>query len=227
MPRPQAATARAAAAAVPAHAPARRPAAPARRRSGRTAQPARRAPAVVAPRPGLGPALGRFVEAGTAGLLDRLLRGRLWVGFIGVLLAGIVFLNVSLLQLNQDIARTSVHAAALDRQNSALRQRLAALDSIDRIIRVAQARGMIMPPPGEYRYLRAHPWLDAAVAARRPRAASTSAIASASTTSSTSTTTGVTSTPAAAPSTTAGPPATTTGSISATSGSPSATAGAP
>ena len=177
MARSQAATARAAAGAVPAHAPARRPAAPARRRSGRTAQPARRAPAVAAPRPGLGPALGRFVEAGTAGLLDRLLRGRLWVGFIGALLAGIVFLNVSLLQLNQDIARTSVHAAALDRQNSTLRQHLAALDSIDRIIRVAQARGMVMPPPGEYRYLRAHAWLDAAVAARRPRPVSPPTVA--------------------------------------------------
>ena len=33
-----------------------------------------------------------------------------------------------------------------------------------------------MPPPGEYRYLRAHPWLDAAVAARRPKAASPSII---------------------------------------------------
>jgi len=172
MARSQAATARAAAGAAPAHAPARRPAAPARRRSGRTAQPARRAPAVAAPRPGLAPALGRFVEARTAGLLDRLLRGRLWVGFIGVLLVGIVFLNVSLLQLNQDIARTSVHAAALERQNSGLRERLAAMDSVDRTIRVAQTRGMVMPPPGEYRYLRAHPWLDAAVAARRPKPAS-------------------------------------------------------
>jgi len=176
MARSQAATARAAAGAAPAHAPARRPAAPARRRSGRTAQPARRAPAVAAPRPGLAPALGRFVEARTAGLLDRLLRGRLWVGFVGVLLAGIVFLNVSLLQLNQDIARTSVHAAALERQNSGLRERLAAMDSVDRTIRVAQTRGMVMPPPGEYRYLRAHPWLDAAVAARRPKPASPSIV---------------------------------------------------
>ena len=186
MARSQAATVRAAAGAVPAHAPARRPAAPARRRSGRTAPPARRRPAVAAPRTGLAHALGRFVEARTAGLLDRLLRGRLWVGFVGVLLVGIVFLNVSLLQLNQDIARTSVHAAALERQNSGLRERLAAMDSVDRIIRVAQARGMVMPPPGEYRYLRAHPWLDAAVAARRP--SSTSATNPAATTTSATTT---------------------------------------
>jgi len=65
-----------------------------------------------------------------------------------------------------------VHAAALERQNSGLRERLAAMDSVDRTIRVAQTRGMVMPPPGEYRYLRAHPWLDAAVAARRPKPAS-------------------------------------------------------
>jgi cell division protein FtsL len=118
-------------------------------------------------------AVGRFVEARTQGLLDRLLRGRLWVVFVGALLAGIVFLNVSLLQLNQEIARTSVHAAALDRQNSSLRARLSALDSSERIQERAAARGMTMPAPSEYRYLRARPELDAKLAARRAIAPST------------------------------------------------------
>jgi cell division protein FtsL len=100
-------------------------------------------------------------------LLDRLLRGRLWVGCMGALLAGIVFLNVSLLQLNQEIARTTTHATALDRQNSTLRARLATLEPTERIQRLAEARGMRMPAPGQYRYLRARPWLDSELAARR------------------------------------------------------------
>src|SRR5438105_1268493 len=130
-----------ASAAAPAHVPPRRSGATqTRRRSGRVVEPARRAPspAVARPRGRVAPTVARFVEARTSGLLDQLLRGRLWVGFIGALLAGIVFLNVSLLQLNQDIARTTVRATALDRQNSALRTRLAVLDSAARIQRLAE-----------------------------------------------------------------------------------------
>jgi cell division protein FtsL len=89
---------------------------------------------------------------------------------VGALLAGIVFLNVSLLQLNQEIARTTTQATALDRQNSTLRARLAALEPSERIQRLAEARGMRMPAPGQYRYLRARPWLDAELAARRTTA---------------------------------------------------------
>ena len=138
------------------------------------------------------------------------------MGFIGALLAGIVFLNVSLLQLNQDIARTTVRATALDRQNSALRARLAVLDSAARIQRLAEARGMLMPAPGQYRYLRARPWLDAELANRRaaqsrqlalaPSSAAQSPTAPAAGTAAT-TTTAATATPvAAAPTATAGTP---------------------
>ena len=208
-----------ASAAAPEHAPPRRSGATqTRRRSGRVVEPARRAPspAVARPRGRVAPTVARFVEARTSGLLDQLLRGRLWVGFIGALLAGIVFLNVSLLQLNQDIARTTVRATALDRQNSALRARLAVLDSAARIQRLAEARGMLMPAPGQYRYLRARPWLDAELANRRaaqsrqlalvPSSAAQSPTAPAAGTAAT-TTTAATATPvAAAPTATAGTP---------------------
>ena len=211
-----------ASAAVPAHAPPHRSGATqTRRRSGRVVEPARRAPspAVARPRGRVAPTVARFVEARTSGLLDQLLRGRLWVGFIGALLAGIVFLNVSLLQLNQDIAHTTVRATALDRQNSALRARLAVLDSAARIQRLAEARGMLMPAPGQYRYLRARPWLDAELANRRaaqPRqlalapssvAQSPTAPAAGSTTTTTTTTSAAAATPVpAAPTATAGTP---------------------
>src|SRR5947209_4829160 len=127
---------------------------PARRRT--RPEPQHRPPRpqpVQAPRPRATSALLRFAENRANGLLDWLLRGRLWVGCIGALLAGIVFLNVSLLELNQEIARTSAKAGVLDRQNSALRMRLSGLDSTDRIQRIAQRRGMLFPQAGDYRYL--------------------------------------------------------------------------
>jgi cell division protein FtsL len=212
--------------AAPARAPARpRPASPPRRRSG-PAQPARRprpAPRVDA-RGSAALALGRFLEARTQGLVERLLRGRLWVGFVGVLLAGIVFLNVSLLQLNQEIARTAVHATALDRQNSGLRARLSALDSSDRIQRLAEQHGMTMPAPGQYRYLRARPWLDSELAARRTVPPHPSAPAAATVAQSTIATTPA---PAPAPPQTSPATATPAATATATAAPPTATAGTP
>ena len=57
-------------------------------------------------------------------------------------------------------------ASAIDRQNSSLRMRLAALDSTERIQRLAAARGMVLPPAGDYRYLNARPRVDGARAAQ-------------------------------------------------------------
>ena len=140
-------------------APRRRQAPPHRRPSRGTAAtgPARRT----------APTLARIIDAATHTLIDRLLVGRIWVGCIGVLLAGIVGLNVSLLELNREIARTTTRATALDRQNSHLRAKVAALDSSERIQSLAERRGMVMPAPGEFRYLHARPWLDAELATRR------------------------------------------------------------
>jgi hypothetical protein len=243
MARATASAARAETAPAPAHPPARRAAPPSRRRSGPAAKPPRGATvtkpargatvakpvrrATVAKPVRVAPAVGRFVEARTAGLIDRLLRGRLWVGFIGALLAGIVFLNVSLLELNRDIARTTVHATALDRANSALRARLAGFDSSERIQRLAEARGMVMPAPGQYRYLRARPWLDAAMASQRvtsPRLLASSAGSTAPATTA----------PAATPATAAPVTGASTAAAQSTAGSgttataaPAATAGTP
>jgi hypothetical protein len=214
----------------PAHAPARpvrppartRPAPAPRRRSGEVQPQPRPAPRVDRRRR-VALAVGRFVEARTQGLIDRLLRGRLWVGFVGALLAGIVFLNVSLLQINQEIARTSVHATALDRQNSELRARLAVFDSSERIQRLAEQRGMTMPAPGQYRYLEARPWLDGELAARRavpPRPTAPAATTLAQST-------------APAPTTGAPPASTTTSALASapatgvSAAAPTATAGTP
>ena len=85
---------------------------------------------------------------------------------VGALLAGIVFFNVSLLELNAGIARTSERAAALKRQNASLRTQVAELGSSERIQETATARGFVLPSPGDVEYLRADPALDAERAAK-------------------------------------------------------------
>lgn len=98
--------------------------------------------------------LGELLRARVNLLLDRLLRGRLWVVCIGFLLAGIVFLNVGLLQLNDQIGRTDKKSGQIGRENAALRIKLAKLDSTERIQRLAEAKGFVMPAPGAVRYVR-------------------------------------------------------------------------
>src|SRR4051812_17113390 len=108
----RAATAAARSAPAPRHAPRRapvRPVRPARRKSG----PARPAAAAAAGARALPlPQRLEFPRLGpvTAGLLDRLLRGRAWVLIVGTLLVGIVFFNVDVLRLNRSIAGTTEHA---------------------------------------------------------------------------------------------------------------------
>ena len=98
-------------------------------------------------------------------MADRLLRGRLWVPLIGVLLTGIVFLNVALLEVNGSIARMDTRSAELRRDNAALRMRVARLGSSERIQRAAAARGFVAAAPGDVGYLSARPG-DAPEAAR-------------------------------------------------------------
>jgi cell division protein FtsB len=115
-----------------------------RRKSGPVRKPAR---PVAAPAP-------RVARTGAALIVDRLLRGRAWVVLVGALLAGIVFLNVSVLELNRGIARTDAKAATLERTNSSLRERVATLNDAERIQRLAEQRGYILPQPGDVTYLK-------------------------------------------------------------------------
>src|SRR4051812_29547709 len=157
-----AAPSRATATTAPARKPRTAPAAP-RRKSGpvhRSYPQRTSAPRTIA-RP-----LARAAQGSAALLLDRLLRGRGWVALVGALLAGIVFLNVSVLELNRGIAKTSARAATLERSNSTLRARVAKLDSAERIQSAAEARGFVLPQPGDVTYVRARHG-DAELAAKR------------------------------------------------------------
>jgi cell division protein FtsL len=140
--------------------------APARRRSGPAAkpkpaqQPARQRQAAPSP-------VARVLSGRGMPLIDRLLRGRGWVVIVGALLAGIVFLNVSVLELNRGIAQTDASAAGLERTNSALRERVAKLDSGERIQQLAARKGFVMPQPGDVTFVRPRPHVDAKLAAQR------------------------------------------------------------
>jgi cell division protein FtsL len=155
----------AAAALRPAHPEHRtgRPAGP-RRRSGQ----AHRVPARPAPLPirVLEAPFARAVRARTSRLLDALLSGRGWIALVFLLLAGIVFFNVDLLQMNRDIAQNSERISALKRENARLLLDQARLANSERIQEEAVKLGLVLPAPGEVRYLKARPSADARRAAK-------------------------------------------------------------
>jgi cell division protein FtsL len=165
--------------------PARRPAparAPRRASGGVRAQPARRV--VGVPR--------------GARVLDALLTGRVWIALVGVLLAGIVFFNVDLLRMNRDITQMADRSDALQRQNAQIREEVAHLASSERIQEAAAKLGLVLPQPGDVRYLRSNPKVDARNASNRiiapteaytpPAESTTSSAESTTTPSATSTT---------------------------------------
>ncbi|HTC73616.1 MAG TPA: hypothetical protein VK655_12075, partial [Solirubrobacteraceae bacterium] len=67
--------------------------------------------------PGL---LGALDGVSRSGALDRLIRGRIWIGVITFALIGIVTLQLLVLQLNASIGRSLVREAQLQRTNAAL-----------------------------------------------------------------------------------------------------------
>jgi cell division protein FtsL len=97
----------------------------------------------------------RSARAGGGRLLDALVAGHGWIALVFVLLAGLVFFNVDLLQLNRQIATGTDKAADLRRANASLRVELAKLGSSERIQREAAAAGFVLPAPGDVVYLTA------------------------------------------------------------------------
>jgi cell division protein FtsL len=127
------------------------PASPARPARPRTGTPNRPAPAPA--RVALGAAARRLRALPDARLLDRLVRGRAWIAIVAVALMGIVFMQVSMLQLNAGIGRAVTSADTLERQNSTLRADISQLDSGEQIQKVATELGMVMPAAGDVRFL--------------------------------------------------------------------------
>jgi len=125
------------------------------------------APAVALPVRVLNAPFARAARARTGSVLDALLSGRGWIALVFVLLAGIVFFNVDLLQMNREIARNADRISALKRENARLLVDEARLASSERIQEAAAQLGFVLPAPGEVRYLKARPTRDAGQAVKR------------------------------------------------------------
>jgi cell division protein FtsL len=95
----------------------------------------------------------RLVQGRAGAIIDGLLRGRACVGIVFVLLVGVVFSNVSLLEMNKGIAATNAQATATEQENSKLRRQIAPLASSERIQTEAVKRGYSLPAAGDVGYI--------------------------------------------------------------------------
>lgn len=150
----------AARAAAPAARPARSRPSPTRRQP-----PARRRAA--ARRPAVAEWTRTALRTRGHAALDGLLHGPALIGLVFVLLVGIVFSNVALLQKSRQITHDAARVSELKRDNATLRKDVAELGSSERIQQVAAERGLVLPAPDAVRYLRSNPPLDARNAAKR------------------------------------------------------------
>jgi hypothetical protein len=118
-------------------------------------------------------AVGQRTATAVGGIADsgvvlRLTRGRLWILLVGVLLVGIVALNVLTLSFSASASRAAVQADTLERQSSAQRAALATGVTSGKVEARAAELGLGVPPPGAIRYLEPLR-TDAVVAANRLR----------------------------------------------------------
>jgi hypothetical protein len=100
-------------------------------------------------------------------VVDGLLRGRAWIWLIGILLGGIVAMQVSLLKLNAGISNAVTTTSTLERQNADIEAEIATLSSIERVRDAAAADDMVTPEPDAVSFLHARPARDASLAAHR------------------------------------------------------------
>jgi hypothetical protein len=110
----------------------------------RKTAPKRRAPARVIPI--AAGTVGRTAVAVTqlpeSGLIHRLTRGRAWIALLGVLLIGIVGLNVVTLSFAASAGKVEESNLALSKDNSRAAGRLAALSGQERLHREAKELGL-------------------------------------------------------------------------------------
>jgi hypothetical protein len=147
----------------------------------RTTAPKRRAPArkpatkrAPAARPKLAVAAGRTAVAvrqlPDSSLVVRMTQGRLWIGVLGVLLVGIVALNVATLSFAASQGKVDEAITALEKENSMLESRAAQHYSTARVRGEAAELGLAMPTTEEPKLIEARPG-DVATAAARLAAA--------------------------------------------------------
>jgi cell division protein FtsL len=114
-----------------------------------------RLPRVELPRPSaLARAAAAFVASlPESSLLDRVIRGRIWIPLLGVLLVGIVGMQVENLKLNASLGGAIEQTANLQSRNDWLRDDVAQLSDPQRIEGIAAQHGMLMAPPSVTKFL--------------------------------------------------------------------------
>ena len=85
-------------------------------------------------------------RSATHRLLDRLIRGRLWIGLVAFALIGIVTLQLVLLKLNAGIGRALEREALLQRENAALSIENSELAAGEQVESQAEHAGMELVP---------------------------------------------------------------------------------
>jgi len=98
---------------------------------------------------------GAVRDLSDSSLIVRLTQGRGWIAVLGVLLAGIVALNVVILSLNSGAGVAGERIDAMERHNSALRAELAQKLAAGRVEADAAALGMYVPDAKDVTYLQA------------------------------------------------------------------------
>jgi cell division protein FtsL len=98
-------------------------------------------------------------------LLERLIKGRLWIGIVAFALIGIVTLQLALLKLNGGVGRALEHEALLQRENAALAIENSEMSSAARVQARAAQLGMVPAPTSKLRFLSARSRADVGRAA--------------------------------------------------------------
>ncbi len=206
----------------------RRISGPARPPAKRSSRPSSHVQAEHGLVPGL---LGALDGVSRSSALDRLIRGRIWIGVITFALIGIVTLQLLVLQLNASIGRSLVREAQLQRANAALSIESSELAGGERVETQAAHLGMQLVSAGALRFLTGNPhaYIERAAAVLKApaRVAASSGEAAATTAAAASGTGANTSGAATEPPPPSEAPATQSASPTGESGSSSAAAGAP
>ncbi|MBJ7459336.1 MAG: hypothetical protein JHD02_09135 [Thermoleophilaceae bacterium] len=91
---------------------------------------------------------------GAASRTTPVARGRLLILLAGVLAAGLIYINVGKLESGDGYTKYSARTLQLQRENTALRSRIASLNAAERIQAYAERQGMVFPAPEQFNYLR-------------------------------------------------------------------------
>ncbi|HEX5310129.1 MAG TPA: hypothetical protein VFW38_13755 [Solirubrobacteraceae bacterium] len=110
--------------------------------------------------------LDAYRRVADSALLDRLVRGRLWIGLLAFGLIGIVAMQLMVLKLNTGIGATLGRAADLQRANAQLRIEAASGSGEGRIEPLAAATGMTFATSGSVHFVSSSPVADTARAAQ-------------------------------------------------------------